>query len=220
MLGAINHSELAGGDDVYLAQNLKYLREQKGFTQQEFAEVLGVKQRTISSWEYQSRTPDLETIVKLAEYFCVSLDDLILRDMRPPIPIYASNLAYLRKLHGMTQQEIAELIGLKNKSSMSLVEAGMNDVSVENLEKLADFYGVTMDQLVKVNLSTGKMVKKYCRLCEDDYDFRKLVINQCVGEWTIGFRGSLRSCNAEDRVSFCPECGRELTDEDFEKGAE
>lgn len=220
MLGAMNHSELAGGDDVYLAQNLKYLREQKGLNQQDIAEVLGVEQGTISSWELKRRTPDLDTIIKLAEYFCVSLDDLFLRDMRPPIPIYASNLAYLRKLHGMTQQEIAELIGLKNKSSMSLIEAGMNDVSVESLEKLADFYGVTIDQLVKLNLSTGETVKKHCRLCEDNFDFRKLVINQCVGEWTLGFRGTLRSCNAEDRISFCPECGRELTHEDFEKGAE
>lgn len=220
MLGAINHSELAGGDDVYLAQNLKYLREQKGMNQQHIAEILGVEQRTISSWECENREPGIDMVTSIAKFFDISLDDLILRDMRPPIPIYASNLAYLRKSHGMTQQEIAELIGLKNKSSMSLVEAGMNDISVENLEKLADFYGVTMDQLVKVNLSTGKMVKKHCRLCGDDYDFRKLVINQCVGEWTIGFRGSLRSCNTEDRVSFCPECGRELTHEDFEKGAE
>lgn len=152
MLGAINHSELVGGDDVYLAQNLKYLREKKGFTQQEFAGVLGVKQRTISSWEYQSRTPDLETIVKLAKCLCVSLDDLILRDLRPPVPQYASNLLYLRKLHGMTQEDMADFLGYRGKQGYNAVEIGKAKISVENLEKISDFFGVTMDQLVKRDL--------------------------------------------------------------------
>lgn len=65
----------------------------------------------------------------------------------------AGNLKFLREQKGMTQQEIAELVGLKNKSSISLIEAGKYELSVDNLEKLADFFGVTMDQIVKQDLS-------------------------------------------------------------------
>lgn len=138
---------------MHLAQNLKYLREQKGINQRALSDVLGVSTGAVGNWEASTREPDLKTIIRLAEYFGVTLDDLVLREMKAPVPRYASNLAYLRKKHGMTQQEIAELVGLKNKSSISLVEAGKYDFSVENLEKLADFFGVTMDQIVKQDLS-------------------------------------------------------------------
>ena len=138
---------------MYLARNLKFLREQRGKTQQELANLFGVEQKTMSSWECGSRTPGIEMIVELARYHGVSLDDLVLSDMKPAMPVYVLNLMYLRKKHGMTQQEIAELVGLKNKSSISLIEAGKYELSVDNLEKLADFFGVTMDQIVKQDLS-------------------------------------------------------------------
>lgn len=138
---------------VVLAENLKFLREQNGKTQGELAVLFGIEQKTISSWECGSRKPPIGTIVSLAKLYRVSLDDLVLTDMRPPVPVYALNLAYLRKKYGMTQQELVEIIGLKNKSSISLIENGKYEPSIENLEKLADFFGVTMDQIVKQDLS-------------------------------------------------------------------
>ena len=89
---------------MYLAENLKFLREQNGKTQGELAVLFGIEQKTISSWECGSRKPPIGTIVSLAKLYRVSLDDLVLTDMRPPVPVYALNLAYLRKKYGMTQQ--------------------------------------------------------------------------------------------------------------------
>lgn len=77
------------------------------------------------------------------------------------------------------------------------------------------------DGTIEWDYSTGghfERLSKPCRLCEAKFDFRKLIINQCVGEWTLGFRGgTINNFSDEDRVYFCPECGRELTDEDFRK---
>lgn len=84
---------------MYLAGNLKFLREQIGKTQQELANLFGVEQKTMSSWECGSRTPGIEIIVELARYHGVSLDDLVLRDMKPAMPVYVLNLMYLRKKH-------------------------------------------------------------------------------------------------------------------------
>lgn len=57
---------------------------------------------------------------------------------------------------------------------------------------------------------------KQCRLCKAGFDFRKLIINRCDGEWSLGFRGGTAGdFSDEDRVYFCPECGRELADRDF-----
>lgn len=138
---------------MYLAQNLKYLREQKGFNQRDFSADLGLSRATIGNWETGERTPDIKMIIRLAEYFGVTLDDLVLRDLKPPIPKYVGNVRYLRLSHGITQEKMGELLGLKNKSGLSLIEAGKSGISVENLEKLSDFFGVTLDQMVKQDLS-------------------------------------------------------------------
>ena len=141
---------------MYLAQNLKYLREQKGLSQKDFSADMGLSRATVGNWETGERKPDIEMIIRLAEYFGVTLDDLVLRDLKPPIPKYAGNIRYLRLSHGITQEQMGELLGLKNKSSLSLVEAGKSGISVENLEKLADFFGVTLDELVKQDLIGGE----------------------------------------------------------------
>lgn len=133
---------------MYLAQNLKYLREQKGLSQRDFSADLGLSCAAIGMWEQNHRKPDIEMIIRLAEYFGITLDDLVLRDLKPPIPKYAGNIRYLRLSHGITQEQMGELLGLKNKSSLSLIEAGKSGISVENLEKLADFFGVTLDVMI------------------------------------------------------------------------
>lgn len=138
---------------MYLAQNLRYLREQRGFNQKELSDVLGMSRAAIGNWEKQHRIPDIETIIKLAQFFDVTLDDFILKELRPPTPLYVKNLRYLRSKHDMTHEDIADLLGYRRKQRYVAIETGEASVSVEDLEKLADFFGVTMDQLIKQDLS-------------------------------------------------------------------
>lgn len=145
-----------GGGSLYLAQNLKYLREQKGMTQRELSDTFGLSCAAVGMWEKDHRKPDIETIIHLAEYFGVTLDELVLSDLRPPLPLYASNIRYLRKKHGMTQEDMANLLKYRGKQGYNVIENGKAGLSVENLVKLADFFGVTLDQLVKQDLSDGK----------------------------------------------------------------
>lgn len=58
----------------YFAKNLKYLREQKHLDQQELAEALDVPQSTLSCWETGIRTPKIEQILDIANYFNVDID--------------------------------------------------------------------------------------------------------------------------------------------------
>lgn len=138
---------------MYLAQNLKYLREQRGLKQQELADILGVKQSTVGNWEAGKREPEINMLVCIAEYFNVSLDNLVLKELKPLLPLYASNIKYLRKRQEITQEDMAVFLGFSGKSSLCAVETGKSGISIENLEKLADFFGVTLDQMVKHDLS-------------------------------------------------------------------
>lgn len=65
---------------INLGKNIKYLREKNNLDQQKFADVLGVPRSTLACWENGLRTPKLEQIVKIAEYFGTNLD-IIYKDL-------------------------------------------------------------------------------------------------------------------------------------------
>lgn len=68
----------------YFSPNaLKTLRIKRGVTQDQLADVVGVAQQTVAKWESRKRSPGLDTIVKLSNYFNVSLDYLLGRSSNP-----------------------------------------------------------------------------------------------------------------------------------------
>lgn len=60
-----------------LAKNIKMLRQQAGLTQSELANFLNGKKSLVSNYENGYSTPDIETLIKLADIFNVSLDELV-----------------------------------------------------------------------------------------------------------------------------------------------
>lgn len=56
---------------------LKELRKAKGLTLQKIADVIGVSNGTVANYENRKREPRIDTLIKLADYFDVSVDYLI-----------------------------------------------------------------------------------------------------------------------------------------------
>lgn len=56
---------------------LKKLRKEKNFTQEQLAEQLNVSGRTVSRWETGSNMPDISILVELAEFYDVSIPEII-----------------------------------------------------------------------------------------------------------------------------------------------
>ena len=61
---------------------LKELRKKKRISQQRLATELNMNQSTISRYENVSRQADYDTLIKFADYFGVTLDYLLGRDMQ------------------------------------------------------------------------------------------------------------------------------------------
>lgn len=59
---------------------LKFLRKQKGISQVKLAMDLNINQNSISRYETGARQADYATLIKLADYFNVSIDYLLGRD--------------------------------------------------------------------------------------------------------------------------------------------
>lgn len=56
---------------------LKSLREQKGLTQDEFAELIGVGQARVSEYEYGKKTPRIDRLPIIANVLGVEIVDLV-----------------------------------------------------------------------------------------------------------------------------------------------
>ena len=59
------------------ATRLKELRLEKGYTQQQLAELLNIRQQSYIRYEYGTGEPSLDTLVKIAAILGVSCDYLL-----------------------------------------------------------------------------------------------------------------------------------------------
>lgn len=57
------------------------------------------------------------------------------------------NIKRIREEKGMTQQQVAELINM-HRSNYSKIESGQREISVDALNKVAKYFGMTIDQIV------------------------------------------------------------------------
>lgn len=60
----------------YLAENIKHLRASINLNQEPFGELFGLSRDNIASYE-RGTEPKLTTLVKIVNYFHISLDDIV-----------------------------------------------------------------------------------------------------------------------------------------------
>lgn len=65
-----------------IADRIQYLRKQKGYSQEELADKVGVSRQAVSKWESEQTTPDLEKVIAMSELFEVTTD-YILKGIEP-----------------------------------------------------------------------------------------------------------------------------------------
>ena len=63
--------------ETRLAENIRVFRKQKGLTQEQLAEVLGVTVGAVHKWETRMSTPELGLITEMADFFDISVDVLL-----------------------------------------------------------------------------------------------------------------------------------------------
>lgn len=91
---------------------IREFREELGLTQTELAKSIGTLQRNISNWENGVNEPDCATVVKLAEIFNISLDELFGREQN----------GETYKLRGIDRQIINAISKLSETQKFSLLQ--------------------------------------------------------------------------------------------------
>ena len=67
--------------NISFGDRLKDLRQEKQIGQVELAKEIGVSKGVISLWENQLREPGMSSLIKLANFFNVSIDYLVGREL-------------------------------------------------------------------------------------------------------------------------------------------
>lgn len=60
-----------------IGENIKSLRESHGLTQVQLAEIAGVTDKAVSTWENDTKTPRMGALQKIADYFGIAKSDII-----------------------------------------------------------------------------------------------------------------------------------------------
>lgn len=129
-----------------LGERLKNLRKSKNLTQIEFAKIFGISNGTIAMWETDKRQPDNDTLLKLSDYFGVSVDYLLGRQSNSK-RTRPSNLEIVRKGARMSEEEFAALVGVTADDVINW-EHGTSRIDRNSLAILVDKFKVTEEYLL------------------------------------------------------------------------
>ena len=73
-------------DQKKIGRFLKKLRNDKGLTQEQFAEIINVSNRSVSRWENGVNMPDFDLLMQIAEYFDVHIEEILDGERKTPAP--------------------------------------------------------------------------------------------------------------------------------------
>jgi transcriptional regulator with XRE-family HTH domain len=100
-----------------ISENIKYLRKQKGLTQQQFADAMEIKRSLVGAYEEERADPKYDLLQKFSEYFELSIDELInetINDKWKKKPnLSASNVRVLSITVDKDDNENIELVPVK-----------------------------------------------------------------------------------------------------------
>lgn len=68
----------------FFNKNIKYLRNKYNMSQSQFGKIFNKASNTITQWENGTRQPKIDLLVKIAEYFNISLKELMDTDLTIP----------------------------------------------------------------------------------------------------------------------------------------
>jgi transcriptional regulator with XRE-family HTH domain len=93
-------------DSKLIGASIASLRQERGWTQRQLARQLDLSHQAVSKWENGESAPDVETLVRLARLFGVTIDRLINPD---PADLRKKNFLFSRRTADRLEEELDSL---------------------------------------------------------------------------------------------------------------
>lgn len=107
---------------------IKELRTEKGITQADLAKILKISDRAVGYYENGDREPDYTTLLKIAEYFDVSIDYLLgVSDIRNPVVEAYKDLLERKAIQEKGKEEL--VIGLSRENKGVLTDEDKEEIT-------------------------------------------------------------------------------------------
>lgn len=106
---------------MFLSANLKYLRKKSGKTQDALSAELKIGRTTIANYESGISEPNVETLVVFANYFGISLDDLLSKNMEEVIKSGVKDMALKGAFVQPGYSSIPKVITVDNSGNDNII---------------------------------------------------------------------------------------------------
>lgn len=134
------------------AQRLKTLRKERGITQQQLADGVGISKGGLSYYENAGRTPDISILERFADYFGVTTDYLL---GRTNAQTQKAKLQAVCNHTGLSDKSVNLLSDLKEKSPAQLrvinflLEQAAGDMDIEYEVDDSDYQGSILNAVCR-----------------------------------------------------------------------
>ncbi len=113
---------------VNFGERIKELRMSKGLSLRELGSKLNIDYSTLGHYESGRRRPDFDTLVKLADYFDVSIDYLLVRTNDPSGEDELPKKVYKIRMNlGKSQEEFAQMVNLTPDEVKAIEEGRLEE---------------------------------------------------------------------------------------------
>lgn len=131
--------------EIFFAKNLNYLRRRKKLSQVQLAKELEISRNKIASYEGKGIEPKLSILIKMAEFFEVSLDDFLTKNIHNVgfINVKKSNVT-LEDMDESLEQSIQDFASNVNHVE-KIVEGYQHFREMKKINQLPDNSGVFID---------------------------------------------------------------------------
>lgn len=121
-----------------VGNKIQELRKNKSLSQEAFAEMMGVTRQSVSKWELDQSYPAIDKLVEIADFFGISLDEL------------------LREQNGSTDPEESSLQAANDRNSDKCGKADSADKITVSKEYVWYFFGWAVMAIIVIILNGVK----------------------------------------------------------------
>ncbi|MFT7613855.1 MAG: transcriptional regulator with XRE-family HTH domain [Parvicellaceae bacterium] len=121
-----------------ISKNIAHLRKLRKFTQEQFADEIGIKKSRLGAYEESRSSPPIEMLIKMSDYFSLPVDILVRRDLTRSNDIPFIEVGTQRVLFPIAvdedDQDLIEVVGIK--ASAGYTEGYGDPEYIEELPKM------------------------------------------------------------------------------------
>lgn len=143
---------------TWFGSNLLILRSRLGTSQEEMANRLNLKRATLGVYEAQKSDCTFETLLKICEYFNISVEDILMYDLsgktefesfgKLRIENLRRNITINRLVAGYTQEYVAKKLNVKRNTYCNW-EVGRSNPNFSHFMDIATIYRKNLDHFFK-----------------------------------------------------------------------